>query len=84
MQANLEPRDARVDGVGGCCGLCRAPSALPFCAFVLPCCAYPEELEEARLESSYLIIRENAIEFNNPNVSTRTALSASAPGGVGW
>lgn len=35
---------------------------------MLPCCAYPDELERARKESSYLVIRDNAIEFNNPKV----------------
>lgn len=69
VQATLASRDAGVDGIGGCCGLCKAPASLPICAHVFPCCAYPEELEEARRESSYLVIRDNGVEFNNPSVS---------------
>lgn len=69
VQATLAPRDAGVDGVGGCCGACRAPSSLPWCAHLFGCCSYPEELEEARRESSYLVIRDNAVEFNNPRVT---------------
>lgn len=49
----------------------RAPSQLPCCATVLPCCAYPEELEQARRESSYLVIRDNSVEFNNPKVTRK-------------
>lgn len=68
VQATFEPRNISVNGVGACCGLCRAPEALPCCAFFCPCCAFPEELEEARRESSYLVVRDNAVEFNNPKV----------------
>lgn len=38
----------------------------------MPCCAYPEELEQARRESGYLVIRDNSVEFNSPKV-TRVA-----------
>ncbi|CAM9860980.1 unnamed protein product, partial [Hapterophycus canaliculatus] len=65
----LEPVDTEVDGTGACCDLCKAPSRLPCFASALPCCAYPEELEQARRQSSYLIIRDNAVEFNNPKVA---------------
>lgn len=68
MQATLTPRNAGVAVIGGCCGICRAPSSFPFLAHLSPCCAYPEELEEARRESSYLVIRDNGVEFNNPSV----------------
>ncbi|CAM9667294.1 unnamed protein product, partial [Ectocarpus sp. 8 AP-2014] len=64
----LDTVDADVDGVGACCGLCRAPPQLPCLAWVFPCCAYPEELEQARRESSYLVIRDTSVEFNNPKV----------------
>ena len=64
----LEPYSPGVDGVGGCCGLCRAPARLPCCACVLPCCSYPDALEEVRRASTYLIIREDAVEFNKAKV----------------
>ena len=68
VQETIEPHSAGMDGVGGCCGLCRAPSRMPCCASILPCCSYPEALEEVRRESNYLIIRENAVEFNKSRV----------------
>lgn len=71
VQETITPHSAGVDGVGACFGLCRAPSRLPCCASVLPCCSYPEAIEEVRRESTYLIIRENAVEFNKSRVSER-------------
>lgn len=79
IQVTPAPRDMTADMIGGCCGVCRAPAAWPFCAHVFPCCAYPEELEEARRESSYLVVRDNGIEFNNPCVS-----EAKLVGNVKW
>lgn len=71
VQETIASHSDGVDGMGGCFGLCRAPSQLPCCASVLPCCSYPEALEEVRRESSYLIIRENAVEFNKSRVRER-------------
>ncbi|CAM9439300.1 unnamed protein product [Scytosiphon promiscuus] len=67
VRETLQPVDTEVDGTGACCDT--APSRLPCLASVLPCCVYPEELEHARRESSYLVIRDSSVEFNNPKVA---------------
>lgn len=80
LRTTLAACDVRIDGVGGCFGLCRAPSSLPWCAHICLCCAYPRELEDARRDSSYLIIRDNSVEFNNPKVRERDRLTLAPTG----
>jgi hypothetical protein len=53
----------------GCIACCHAPSC---CALVslCPCCTNPEYIIHKRASSKYIYIRENSIEWNDPEVFT--------------
>ncbi len=52
----------------GCIACCHAPSC---CALfsICPCCTNPEYIIHKRASSKYVYVRENSIEWNEPEVS---------------
>ena len=50
-----------------CIVCCNAPSFCALCS-ILPCCNDPEYIVLRRDSSKYIHIRENSIEWNDPNV----------------
>jgi hypothetical protein len=48
---------------------CSTPSCCPMCAGTCPCCDDAEYVREKREASKYVYIRENSIEWNNPNIA---------------
>lgn len=51
----------------GCLVCCQAPACCQTCA-ICPCCADSEYVKMRRAQSSYIYIRENSIEWNEPQV----------------
>lgn len=51
----------------GCCVCCSAPACCPLFS-VLPCCSDPEYILVKRQSSKYVYIRENSLEWNDPEV----------------
>ena len=51
--------------VEGCLVCCPAPGCCP-CLAVLPCCGDTEEVQRIKASSLYVYLRENSIEWNNP------------------
>jgi hypothetical protein len=51
----------------GCLVCCSAPACCPLCAFC-PCCGDAEYITHKRKASTYIHIRENSVEWNEPNV----------------
>ena len=51
----------------GCLVCCTAPSCCPLCAFC-PCCGDAEYIAMKRNASTYIYIRENSLEWNEPEI----------------
>jgi hypothetical protein len=54
--------------VSGCLVCCNAPACCPILS-ILPCCTYPEYVFVKLESSKYIYIRENSIEWNDPEVT---------------
>lgn len=52
----------------GCFVCCSAPSFLPLCSWIIPCCGDAEYIKVRREASKYVYIRENSLEWNEPTV----------------
>lgn len=59
----LEPGE----DVPGCCICCKAPACCPIFS-ILPCCDDAEYVVVKREASKYIFIRENSIEWNDPEI----------------
>jgi len=53
--------------VPSCLVCCNAPSCCALCG-ILPCCNIPEYINIHREASKYIYIRENSIEWNEPEI----------------
>lgn len=61
--ASLKPGEQ----MPGCCVCCRAPSCCSVCS-ALPCCDDAEYVTLKREASKYIYVRENSIEWNDPQI----------------
>ncbi|RYH19020.1 hypothetical protein EON65_26580 [archaeon] len=57
----------------GCLMCCSAPACCPLCA-VCPCCGDAEYIAAKRKASTYIFIRENSIEWNDPKIVMQTGV----------
>lgn len=57
----------------GCLVCCAAPSCCPFCTLCCPCCGESEYVAKKRSASTYIYLRENSIEWNEPTVILQSA-----------
>lgn len=53
--------------IDGCLVCCSAPACCPLCA-LCPCCGDAEYITSKRNASTYIYIRENSVEWNEPSV----------------
>jgi hypothetical protein len=53
-----------------CCVCCRAPACCACCS-IMPCCENPEYISTKLQASRYIYIRENSLEWNEPQIVFR-------------
>eukprot|EP01038_Epipyxis_sp_PR26KG_P012117 gene12117-16223_t len=51
----------------GCLVCCNAPACCPLCS-IFPCCGEAEYIDQLRYASTYIYVRENSIEWNDPQI----------------
>lgn len=71
----IEVRDTIVPGehIDGCFVCCAAPASCPLCS-CCPCCGDAKYITVLRSASSYIYIRENSIEWNEPEIVMQRGL----------
>lgn len=55
-----------------CLVCCSAPACCPMCSMLLPCCDDADYVKEKREASKYIYLRENSLEWNEPEIVMKT------------
>lgn len=58
----------------GCLVCCNAPACCPLLSFVCPCCGESEYVIKQRTASTYIHLRENSLEWNEPSLMLQPGL----------
>lgn len=57
-----------------CFVCCSAPACCPLCSVVCPCCGDSEYILRQRAASTYIYLRENSLEWNEPTIMMQTGV----------